>query len=192
MGERGCLETGLDVPSSLLLFLKHWPSLAAFPFLWVVPLLFPCSAARSLGARLSPASPSHVNDTTKVRRMDTILDCFTTSSVLMVTSWLCASKSFERQREHYILTGSSQEANEATSEEASSRVPGYNKSNCSYSHILSTYLFIECLLYVRHSFSPVDASASKTVKDVCCPRANILVEKLDNEQIKKSCQMVIR
>lgn len=47
-----------------------------------------------------------------------------TSSVLLVTSYyLCASNSSERQREQYIRIGSLQEANEATSEEASGRVP---------------------------------------------------------------------
>lgn len=75
-------EAGLswNWPWSSLLITSLSKTLAFFhsiPILWVVPLLIHCSAARSLGAWLSPASPSHVNDTTRVRRMDTILDCFT-------------------------------------------------------------------------------------------------------------------
>lgn len=36
-----------------------------------------------------------------------------------------------------------------------------------------------------------DTSVSKPVQDICPYRASILVEKLDNKQIKNSCQVVI-
>jgi hypothetical protein len=32
-----------------------------------------------------------------------------------------------------------------------------------------------------------DIFRSKTVKNICCPRANILVGKLDNGQIERLC-----
>lgn len=92
---------------STLLFLECLSSFLAFPFLLAVLLLFHSSEAGSLGAWLTPSSPSQLYQAQHQGQRNGHISC--------VTHQLCALSpclgmilSFVKQRRQYFLTGSLQ------------------------------------------------------------------------------------
>lgn len=121
--------------------------------------------------------------------MDTVLDCVTYQlCALGYLLFLCLIIIIWKTLWEYTLAGSLQGTDEAASREAPTTVPDMNIW-LLFSHIRSAY-FYGAPTICQALFWSYDALVRKTIKDICCPRANILVKKLDNEQGKEKSSRV--